>query len=217
MPDIKLITLTDPRSEAAEAYRALRTQLMYGSAGKALHTILVTSAAKDDGKSTAAANLAAVLAQSGQRTILVDADLHRPAQPAIWGMTSQHGLDVLMSDDRSLANPPLIESGLTNLSLLLPGTLPNVPADVLTSQRMNEIIGLLKARSDYIIFDAPPVLATTDASILAPKVDGVVLIVRAGSTRTGQVEQAKRMLESVNAKILGAALTNARAEMRNNY
>lgn len=217
MPDIKLITLTDPRSEAAEAYRALRTQLMYGGAGKALHTILITSAMKDDGKSIAAANLAAVFAQSGQRTILVDADLHRPMQPTIWGMDAQRGLDVLMTDDRSLANPPLVETALPNLSLLLPGELPSVPADVLTSQRMGEIIGLLKARSDYIIFDAPPVLATTDASILAPKVDGVVLVVRAGSTRTAQVERAKQVLESVNARILGAALTNARAEMRSGY
>lgn len=217
MPDLKLITLTDPRSEAAEAYRALRTQLMYGSAGKALHTILVTSAANDDGKSTAAANLAAVLAQSGQRTILVDADLHRPAQATIWGVTSAQGLDVLMREDRALANPPLIETSLENLHLLLPGELPNVPADVLTSQRMSEIIGLLKARSDYIIFDAPPVLATTDASILSPKVDGVVLVVRAGSTRTTQVERAKRLLESVNARLLGAVLTNARSEMRSGY
>jgi capsular exopolysaccharide synthesis family protein len=217
MPDINLITLTDPRSEAAEAYRVLRTQLMYGGAGKALHTILVTSAARDDGKSSAAANLAAVFAQSGQRTILVDADLHRPAQPTIWGVQSHHGLDVLMNDDRTLANPPLIETSLPNLSLLLPGELPSVPADILISQRMSEIIGLLKARSDYIIFDAPPVMATTDASILAPKVDGVVLVVRAGSTRTAQVERAKRMLESVNARILGAALTNARPEMRSSY
>jgi capsular exopolysaccharide synthesis family protein len=217
MPDIKLITLNNPRSEAAEAYRALRTQLMYGSAGKALHTILITSAAKDDGKSAAAANLAAVLAQSGQRTILVDADLHRPAQATIWGVSAQRGLDLLMSDDRSLANPPLVETSVPNLSLLLPGELTGVPADVLTSQRMSEIIGLLKARSDYIVFDAPPVLATTDASILAPKVDGVVLVVRAGSTRTAQVERAKRMLESVNARILGAALTNARAEMHSSY
>jgi non-specific protein-tyrosine kinase len=158
-----------------------------------------------------------VLAQSGQRTILVDADLHRPAQPAIWDATSQAGLDLLMKEDRALANPPLIESGLENLQLLLPGTLPNVPADVLTSQRMNEIIGLLKARSDYIVFDAPPVMATTDASILAPKVDGVVLVVRAGATRTAQVERAKRMLESVNARLLGAVLTNARSEMRSGY
>jgi Mrp family chromosome partitioning ATPase len=122
-----------------------------------------------------------------------------------------------MSDDRSLANPPLVETSVPNLSLLLPGELTGVPADVLTSQRMSEIIGLLKARSDYIVFDAPPVLATTDASILAPKVDGVVLVVRAGSTRTAQVERAKRMLESVNARILGAALTNARAEMHSSY
>ena len=147
MSDIKLITLTDPRSATAEGYRALRTQLMYGRTGKALHTLLVTSTAKDDGKSTAAANLAVVLAQSGQRTILVDADLHRPAQPAIWGLGKQPGLDVLMNDDRTLANPPLIETSVPNLSLLLPGELPPVPADVLTHQRMGEIIGLfLKER-----------------------------------------------------------------------
>lgn len=207
MADIKLITLTDPRSAAAEAFRTLRTSLTLANAG--LHTLVVTSAAQADGKSVALANLAVTFAQAGHKTIVVDCDLRKPSQHTIWNIDNQRGLAAMMAEDTALSTPPLVQTSIANLQVLPTGALPSNPADVLGSARMNEIIGVLKARAHYILFDVPPVLAATDAALMGAKVDGVALVVRAGYTRRDHLESAKQTLERVNVKLLGAVLTNA--------
>jgi capsular exopolysaccharide synthesis family protein len=212
MPDVNLITLTDPRSAAAEAFRTLRTNLMYTSVEKPISTLLVTSTANADAKSSAVANLAVTFAQTGNKTILVDADLRRPSQHEIWNVSNEHGLSTMMVEDTVLANPPLVQTVVTNLSLLPAGPLPPVPADLLSSQRMNEIIGLLKARANYVLFDSPPVLAATDAALLGAKIDGVLLVIRAGHTRREHATRARQELERVHVRVLGAVLTNAPRE-----
>jgi capsular exopolysaccharide synthesis family protein len=211
---VNLITLTEPRSAAAEAYRALRTNIMFSSVEKPITTLLVTSAAASEDKSIAVANLAVTLAQSGSRTILVDADLRRPAQHTIWGIDNSRGLSAMMLDDSTLASPPLIATSVDNLSVLPSGALPPVPSDVLSSQRMTEIIGVLKARASFILFDAPPVLAATDATILGAKVDAAVLVARAGAARRDQLARASQTLKRVNVRLLGVVLTNAPREMK---
>ncbi|MCU0514271.1 MAG: CpsD/CapB family tyrosine-protein kinase [Anaerolineae bacterium] len=203
-----LITLTDPRSAAAEAFRTLRTNLMFTSVEKPLQTLLVTAAAADDGKSLALANLAVTFAQSGNKTILVDADLRQPRQHDIWGVPNV-GLTTMMLDDATLAQPPLVPTPVENLHLLPAGERPPNPADLLSSRRMNDIIGLLKARAAYILFDSPPVLAATDAALMGIKLDGVLLVVRAGHTRRDQTARAREALERVHARVIGAVLTNA--------
>lgn len=212
-----LITLTDPRSPAAEAFRRLRTNIMFGAATQALHTLALTSAANADGKSLAVANLAVTFAQAGNKTILVDCDLRKPSQHEIWGVDNQRGLSTLMTEDVALSNPPLIQTSIPNLQLLTSGVLPPVPADVLSSPRMNEIIGVLKARAHYILFDSPPILAATDAALLGAKVDGTLIVVRAGHTRRDQLERARSELERVNVRVLGAMLTNAPRETVASY
>jgi len=209
MANNNLITLTEPRSEAAEAFRTLRTNLMFSSAEKPLTTILVTSASNEDGKSHAVANLAVTFAQAGNKTILVDADLRRPVQHEIWGMSNERGLTTMMLEDTAMSTPPLVETDIENLSILPSGALPPVPTDVLSNQRMNDVIGVLKARANYIIFDSPPILAASDAALLGNKIDGVLLIVQSGHTRRDNVEKAKLALEQINVNILGVALTNA--------
>lgn len=211
---VNLITLTEPRSAAAEAYRALRTNIMFSSVEKPITTLLVTSAAASEDKSIAVANLAVTLAQSGSRTILVDADLRRPAQHTIWGIDNSRGLSAMMLDDSTLASPPLMATSVDNLSVLPSGVLPPVPSDVLSSQRMTEIIGVLKARASFILFDAPPVLAATDATILGAKVDAAVLVARAGAARRDQLARASQTLKRVNVRLLGVVLTNAPREMK---
>ncbi|PJF27921.1 MAG: capsular biosynthesis protein [Phototrophicales bacterium] len=211
---VNLITLTEPRSGAAEAYRTLRTNIMFSSVEKPITTLLVTSAAASEDKSITVANLAVTLAQSGARTILVDADLRRPAQHTIWGIDNSRGLSAMMLDDSTLASPPLIATSVDNLSVLPSGALPPVPSDVLSSQRMTEIIVVLKARASFILFDAPPVLAATDATILGTKVDAVVLVARAGAARRDQLARAAQMLKRVNVRFLGVVLTNAPREMK---
>jgi len=205
-----LITLTDPRAPAAEAMRTLRTNLMYSSVENPLHTLLVTSPAKAEDKSTLLANLAVTFAQSGNKTILVDADMRLPRQHEIWGIPNESGLATMMLDDTQLASPPLAAApAVDNLHILPSGGTPPVPADLVASSRMSDIIGLLKARSDYILFDAPPVLAATDAAVLGNKVDGVLLVIRANATRRDDAIKARQALEQVNVRVVGAALSNA--------
>ncbi|MBL8148204.1 MAG: CpsD/CapB family tyrosine-protein kinase, partial [Anaerolineae bacterium] len=175
-----LVMLATPRSAAAEAYRTLRTNLIFSSVEKPITALLVTSPAQSEDKSTVIANLAVAFAQAGNKTILIDADLRRPAQQGIWGVSSERGLTSMILEDGALAAPPLVETGVPNLSLLPTGQLPPIPADVLSSQRMAEVIGVLKARAAYLLFDAPPVLAATDAALLGAKLDGVLLAVKTG-------------------------------------
>ncbi|HLV36412.1 MAG TPA: CpsD/CapB family tyrosine-protein kinase [Spirillospora sp.] len=213
----KLITLIEPRSAAAEAYRALRTNLMFSSIEKPISTLLVSSPAESEGKSTVLANLAVTFAQGGHKTILVDCDLRKPAQHDIWGIPNERGLTTMMLEATALSTPPLVDVGVENLQVLPSGPLPQVPADILGSQRMTEIIGVLKARASYVLFDSPPVLAVTDAALLSAKLDGVLLVVRAGHTRREHAVRAKEALERVHARIIGAVLSNAPRENATGY
>jgi len=210
-----LITLTEPRSAAAEAYRTLRTNIMFTGVEKPIRTLLVTSPVPDEGKSVTLANLAVTVAQSGHKTILVDADLRRPSQQTIWGVGNERGLTSLMLDASLLTNPPLQPSGVDGLQLLTSGPLPPNPADLLLSQAMDRAIEALKGLADYVLFDAPPVLAVTDAAVLASKLDGLLLVIKAGATRRDQAERARDTLQRVNARIIGVALTNAPSENGN--
>jgi capsular exopolysaccharide synthesis family protein len=216
MANPNLITLSDPRSAAAEAYRSLRTNLMFTSVERPIQTLLVTSPVDGEGKSDAVANLAVTFAQSGNKTILVDADLRRPSQHTIWGVKNR-GLTTMMLEDAAVSNPPLIDSGIENLLLLPAGEEAPNPADLLSSKRMSEIIGVLKARANYILFDSPPVLAATDAALLGIKLDGVLLVVKSGQSRRDQTAAAREALEQVHVRVVGAVLTNAPRENRKAY
>jgi len=212
MAQPNLITLTDPRSPASEAFRTLRTNLMFSSVENPIHTLLVTSPATDETKSQTLANLAVTFAQSGNKTILVDTDLRQPRQHELWGIDNSKGLTSMMLDESSLANPPLVVSGVPNLQILPAGELPPNPADLISSKRMNDIIGVLKARANYVLFDSPSVLSATDAALLGIKLDGVLLVIRTGKTRREEANRAKETLERVHVRIVGAVLTNAPKE-----
>lgn len=217
MANETLITLSEPRSAAAEAYRSLRTNLMFSSVENPIHTLLVTSPARDDRKSITLANLAVTFAQGGSKTILVDADLRQPKQRRIWGISGQRGLTGMMVDDAAISQPPLQAAGVENLQVMVSGELPPNPADLLSGKRMDEIISALKERADYVLFDSPPVLAATDAALLGIKLDGALLAVRAGDTRRDHTAQARQALERVHVRVVGAVLTNAPRESRIAY
>jgi non-specific protein-tyrosine kinase len=203
----QLVTLTDPRSPLAEAYRTLRTNLMFSSLDAPLTTLLVTSAAPEEGKSLTLANLAVTMAQGGRSTILVDCDLRRPRQHEIFGLPAEPGLSNAILD--KIDAPALAATVVEGLSLLPAGALPPSPADVLGSRRMEALIANLKTRADYVLFDAPPVIAVTDAALLASKLDAALLVVSAGRTRREHVQRAKDLLEKIHVRIVGAVLTNA--------
>ncbi len=217
MENANLITLSQPRSAASEAYRSLRTNLMFSSVESPIQTLLVTSAARDDQKSVTLANLAVTFAQSGNRTILVDADLRQPKQHDIWNLASSRGLSSMMVDDGAISDPPLQATAVDGLEILCAGELPPNPADLLGGQRMNEIITALKQRADYVLFDSPPVLAATDAALLGIKLDGALLAIRAGETRRDHTAQARQALERVHVRIVGAVLTDAPRDNRFAY
>ena len=204
---MSLITLTDPRSPQSEAYRALRTNLQFYSLDNPIRSLVVTSPAGDEGKSTTVANLAVTLAQSGRRTILVDCDLRRPSLHTLFDLPAEPGLtDVILSEDGAL---PLQATAVENLSLLAAGPKPPNPADLLGSRKIDEVIARLQDEADIILFDAPPVIAVTDAAVLGSKVDGALLVISAGKTRREHAERAKETLERARVRIVGATLTNA--------
>jgi len=202
-----LITLTDPQSPVAEAFRTLRTNLIFSSLDHPLTTLLVTAAAPIEGKSLTLANLAVTMAQGGRKTILVDCDLRRPRQHEIFGVPAEPGLTTMILQETK--EPPLAPTGVEDLWLLPAGPLPPNPADLLGSRRMEGVIAALKSRADIVLFDAPPVIAVTDAALLASKLDGVLLVVSAGHTKRDHAQRAKELLEKINVRVVGAVLTNA--------
>jgi non-specific protein-tyrosine kinase len=205
-----LITLTNPRSPISEAYRALRTNIEFSSFEKHLRTLVVTSASPEEGKSTTLANLAVTMAQSGKKVILVDCDLRKPSQHSVFGLRNDRGLTSLMIPDADLAQPPLQATAQEGLQLLTAGPLPPNPSEMLGSRRMEEIIRALKELADVVIFDAPPIIAVTDAAVLATKVDGVLLVVSAGGTKRDHLQKAHALLKKVNAPLIGAVLNNVK-------
>ncbi len=204
----ELITVSEPRSPISEAYRTLRTNLDFASLDQALKTLVVTSAGVGEGKSTTLANLAVVSAQAGRKVVLVDADLRRPTLHQIFGLANEIGLTTVMVDEASLASPPLLETGVEGLSVLTSGPLPPNPAELMGSRRMEEVIASLAERADQVFFDTPPVVAVTDAAVLATKVDGVLLVISAGKTRREYARTAVQRLEQIDARLVGTVLTN---------
>ena len=215
MPDDRpstLITVANPRSPISEAYRTLRTNLEFSSLDKVIRSMMVTSAAPEEGKSTTLANLAVTTAQAGKKVILVDCDLRRPSLHQIFNARAAPGFTDMMRDDTLMGKPPLQDTSVANLRLLASGTIPPNPSELLASRRMGEVIAALQALADVVLFDAPPIVAVTDAAVLASKVDAVLLVVSAGKTKREHAKKAKALLEKVNAHLIGTVLNNVKGE-----
>lgn len=211
MPD-PLVTIHNPRSPVSEAFRTLRTNLEFTSLDKPIRAMVVTSAAPEEGKSTTLANLAVAMAQAGKKVILVDCDLRRPSLHAIFGARNTPGFTDMMRDDALMTKPPLQETAVPNLWLLASGTIPPNPAELLAARRMSDVIAALQQLADVVLFDAPPVIAVTDAAVLASKVDAVLLVISAGKTKRDQAKKAKALLDKVNARVIGSVLNNVKGE-----
>jgi len=214
-PDI--ITLTNPSSTAAEAYRTLRTNIEFSSIDESLQTLLVSSAAPDEEKSATVSNLAVVMADGDRPVILVDADLRRPQQHSLFNLPNEAGFTNMFKDEAMLKNPPLRTVSQTSLKVLTSGVLPPIPSQLLASKKMSQVLARLGELADIIIFDAPPIVTVNDASLLAHLVDGVLLVVKAGSTKRDHVKAAKDRLEKVNARLIGSVLTNAQVDTALQY
>lgn len=204
---MSLITLTDPSSSASEAYRTLRTNLSFYSLDNPLRSLVMTSPAVSADKGEAAANLAVTMAQSGRKTLLVDCDLRRPFLHTFFALNNDDGLTNMILHDTE--TPPLQQTSVENLWLLTSGPKPPNPADLLGSKKVDQLIASLAEQFDFVLFNAPPVVAVSDATILGAKVDGVLLVITAGKTRRDHAEKAKEMLAKAHVRVIGVALTNA--------
>ncbi len=200
-----LVTLYSPKSAASEAYRMLRTNIHFSAGGDSLKVIVVTSTFPGEGKSLTAANLAITFAQAGEDVILLDADMRRSIQHDNFELPESPGLsEAIVSGniEASLRTGPV-----DGLRLMTAGLTPPNPSELLHSKRMDNLLDDLKARSDLIIMDAPPVLAVADASVLASKADGVILAVNLTMSDRNAAKRAIGALKAVNARILGTVIT----------
>jgi polysaccharide biosynthesis transport protein len=215
----ELVTVSDPRSMGAEAFRTLRMNILFSQSDQAVRTLVVTSACPSEGKSTTAANLGVAFAQQGLRVLLVDCDLRRASLHHSFGLTQTPGLtQMLMADpdagSRAIAAGPAIRStAIDGLFVLPAGPLPPNPAELLGSNQMRSTLDALSSGYDMVILDTPPVLVASDAAILSKSVDGVVFVVCAGRTDRDAARQAVEHLTSVGARILGAALNDPDAKL----
>lgn len=200
----ELIVIDDPSSPIMEAFRKVRTNLWFASVDHPLRTILVTSPSPVEGKSFISANLAAAIAQSGKRVILVDADLRRPRLHRLFKIRPESGLTQSLLDGNLQHH--LLESPVENLLLLPAGPLPPNPTELLASQRMADALDELGRLADVVVVDTVPVLPLADALVLAPKADGVVLVMEAGKTRRAAARQAVESLAHAGANLVGAVL-----------
>ena len=199
----KLATLRYPRSPAAEAYRAIRTNIEFASIDAPIKTLLVTSAMPAEGKTVTAANLGVVFAQGGRRVLLIDADLRKPGAHEIFGLPNVHGLTTLLGTDAVRADAIVQPTAQVNLDVLSPGTLPPNPADLLGSQRMKTVLATLARSYDLLIFDSPALEVLSDSAVISSYVDGTILVVDAGHSRKEPVRRAREALSRANAKMIG--------------
>lgn len=212
-----LVSSIQPRHPITEAYRGIRTNLQYSSVDTNLTSLLITSATPGEGKTTTAANLAIVLAQSGRSVILVDADMRKPRQHTLFELPQSPGLTDAIVASHTPPTRYVRATNVPNLSLLTSGKVPPNPAELLGSQRMQQLIAQLHEQAEMIIFDAPPVLAVTDAQVLANQVNGVVLIIDSEQTSRATVARAVEALARTNANLLGAVLNRLVRSPRGYY
>lgn len=210
------LVLDNPRSIAAEAYRTLRTNIQFYNVGEPMRRLLVTSAGPSEGKSTTAANLAITFAQAEQRVIVVDADLRRPYLHRVFQLSNLVGLTNVMLGSTEL-QAALLPTAMPGLSVLPTGPIPPNPAEMLGAPRMGELLDKLNQQADMVIIDTPPILAVTDAAVLSPLVDGVILVAAAGQVNREMAQRAKSQLDAVKARVLGVVLNGIEDEASGYY
>ena len=204
---VPLPTLNQAASPAAEAFRALRTTIQFQAEEHGRKSLLVTSAAPQEGKSLVAANLATALAQMGLSVALIDANVRTPSLHDAFGVSQEPGLADYLS---GAAGAPAYheDCGAEGLSLLAAGTVPEHAPELLASRRMADLINDIARERDHVILDTPPILLAADAAALARYVDGVLLVVRANQTRRDQIQRAKAMLEQIDARVVGVVFND---------
>ncbi|MGE3466639.1 MAG: GumC family protein [Pyrinomonadaceae bacterium] len=216
-PPNSLIALDERNSPMAEAYRHLRTSLLFSSAGKPPQTILVTSSQPSEGKTTTAINTAITLAQADADVVIIDCDLRRPRLHTQFGLENTQGLTNYLSGDKSTENLMRTYPELPKLKIITSGPIPPNPAELLSSNEMRNLLTFLSGRFKHVIIDSPPAISFTDASILATLVDGVVLVAMANKSSIHLMRQFKTRMANIGARIYGVVLNGIKANSDEYY
>jgi protein-tyrosine kinase len=206
-----LITHYSPRAAISEQYRTIRTNIQFSSVDESIRTILVTSSGPEEGKSTTVANLAVVFAQQGKKVLLIDADLRKPTVHYTFQLDNTTGLTNVLTKQTQLEKAA-VTTLVDNLSVLSSGPIPPNPAELLGSKAMEDMLVTALEQYDIVIFDTPPVLAVTDAQILANRCDGTILVVGSGKTQIEPAVKSKELLLSSKGKLLGVVLNRKNAK-----
>jgi receptor protein-tyrosine kinase len=210
-----LVALTEPSGSAAETYRTLRTNLLYGFIDDPPRAIVITSPGSGQGKSTTCANLGIVLAQAGKNTLIADCDMRRPAMHKIFGLHNERGLVDILSEELNLDE--VWQAPLENLKVVTAGLIPFNPTEVLGSRRFAQFLRLARGKFDYVLMDSSPLGLVSDPVILALQADGVLLVFDAQNTRKRAVTQSISSLEAVRANILGTVMNGVKSSERDGY
>lgn len=211
-----IIAFNNPKSRAAEAFRTLRTNIQFSSLDSDIKSIVATSSAPGEGKSTVLVNLAITMAQSGKKVILVDADLRKPTINRKLNIPNSEGLTNVLIQEKKIEEC-IQPTNISNLYALTSGPIPPNPAEILGSRKMKAIISSLCEAFDMVLIDAPPVIAVTDAQILSTFAEGVLLVASYGCTEKHGLIKAKELLDKVGAKILGVVMNKVPPKAESYY
>jgi capsular exopolysaccharide synthesis family protein len=211
----RLVTVLEPTGTASEAYRTLRTSLLYSFVDSPPRVIVLTSPGPGEGKSTTCANLGVVLAQADKRTLIVDGDLRKPTMHSIFGLRNTRGVVNVLAGEHDLRG--VWQEPLAGLKVVTSGPLPPNPAELVGSRRFAELVERAREGFDFVLVDAPPVELVSDASIVAAQGDGVLLVLDAQNTRKASVRRSVRGLRTVGANVLGTVMNNAKSDGSDYY
>jgi capsular exopolysaccharide synthesis family protein len=210
-----LITFSNSRSPISEQFKTIRTNIQFSS-DLGIRTIVVTSSGPGEGKSTTVANLAVVFAQQGKKTLLLDCDMRKPTVHYTFHVENQRGLTSYLTKRNEL-DQCIQETEVENLSIMTTGPIPPNPAELLSSQTMKDMLNKALEDFDMILIDTPPVLAVTDAQILANQCDGTILVIKSGETPIDAAIKSKELLLAANGKLLGTVLNNKKIQDSHYY
>ena len=203
----RLITREDPKSPVAEAYRSLRTNMLYSST-KNIKSLLISSAGPGEGKTTTVANLAITYANLGKRTLLVDTDLRRPVVHKVFGLNREPGVTNYISGQTKNHNELIKKTEIENLFVMTSGLIPPNPSEILGSDNMLQLVKLLESEWDIVLFDSPPLVAVTDANMISKEIDRIVLVIKVGQTDKKAFHHTISNLKNIDAP-LGGIIMNA--------
>jgi polysaccharide biosynthesis transport protein len=213
----QVYTMSQPQSSAAESLRLLRTNLEFASASEPIHALTVSSPSPGEGKSTTAANLGVVMAQSGLTTVVIDADLRKPTQHRIFGVDNQAGLTTLLTHPEQAWGEVAKKVALPGLLLVPSGPIPPNPSDLLSSDRFARLVERIKSEADLVIIDSPPVLSASDALAISRHTDGAILVVHSGKTRSDALRHASHSIHQGGIRLIGVVLNRQKGQHGASY